>query len=52
MSKTYNEYTIVNIHSLVNEITPVPGASNYYMVSFDVEIFFKNVPLYETIDIC
>ena len=36
---TCNEHTTVNTHSFVNEITYVPGASNYYMVSFDLEFF-------------
>ena len=44
--------TTVNTYSFVNEITSVPGASNYYMVSFDIENLFTNIPLYETIDIC
>ena len=42
---TCNDYTIVNTHSFVNEITSVPCASNYYMVSFDVENLFTNVPI-------
>ena len=49
---TCNEFTTVNTHSFLSEITSVPGASNYYMVSFDVENLFTNVPLYETIDFC
>ena len=54
---TCNEYTTVNTHVLIipNEISSVPCASNYYMVSyFDVENFFKNVPYCRRpcIDIC
>ena len=44
---TCNEYTTVNTYSFINEITSVQSASNYYMVSFDVENLFTNVPLYE-----
>ena len=41
------EELFIITHSFVNEITSVQGASNYYMVSFDVENLFTNVPLYE-----
>ena len=47
---TINEYTIKDLFSFAEEI--VGQDSNLYMVSFDVESLFTNIPLDETINIC
>ena len=49
---TTNDYTIENSYSFVNSISQVNNADKLYMVSFDVENLFTNIPVYETIDIC
>ena len=47
---TINEYTVKDSFSFAGEI--VEQDSNLYMVSFDVESLFTNIPLDETINIC
>ena len=47
---TINEYTVKDSFSFAEEI--VEQNANLYMVSFDVESLFTNIPLDETIDIC
>ena len=47
---TINEYTVKDSFSFAEEI--VEQDSKLYMVSFDVESLFTNIPLDETIDIC
>ena len=49
---TSNEYTVSNSYSFVNNICTKQNADKLYMVSFDVENLFKNIPLRETVDIC
>ena len=51
---TKNEYTVLNSHEFVDEILRMNGSSNsgeFFMASFDVESFFTNILLQETIDI-
>ena len=43
---------IENSYSFVNSISQVNNADRLYMVSFDVQNLFTNIPVYETIDIC
>ena len=47
---TVNEYTIKDSFTFAEEITD--QNAEHYMVSFDVESLFTNIPLDETIDIC
>ena len=47
---TINEYTVKDSFSFAEEI--VEQNADLYMVSFDVESLFRNIPLDETIDIC
>ena len=49
---TTNDYTIENSYSFVNSISQVNIADKLYMVSFDAENLFTNIPFYETIHIC
>ena len=49
---TSNKYTVDNSYSFVRQITSFPNADNYFMASVDVENFFINIPLAETIGIC
>ncbi len=49
---TTNDYSVKNSYSFVDEIASFPNASKYFMVSFDVENLFTNIPLQETIEIC
>ena len=49
---TTNDYTIENSFSFVNSISQVNNADKLYMVSFDIENLFTNIPVYETIEIC
>ncbi|XP_066924802.1 uncharacterized protein [Clytia hemisphaerica] len=47
---TMNEYTVKDSFSFANEI--VEQNADLYMVSFDIQSLFTNIPLDETIDIC
>ena len=47
---TTNEYTIKDSFTFAEEVTGLKA--DHYMVSFDVESLFTNIPLDETIDIC
>ena len=47
---TMNEFTVINSFTFANEIAD--QNSELYMVSFDVESLFTNIPLDETINIC
>lgn len=47
---TINEYTVKDSFSFAEEITE--QNSDLFMVSFDVESLFTNIPLDETINIC
>ena len=46
----YNECTAKDTFSFVSSIKSLK-LSSYYMISFDVESLFTNVPLHETINI-
>ena len=48
---TFNQYTVKNSFSFVEEITNIPNSNSYTMVSFDVQSLFTNIPLVETINI-
>ena len=52
LTTKFNDYTIENSYSFVNSISQLNNADKLYMVSFDVENLFTNIPVYETIDIC
>ena len=47
---TINEYTVKDSFSFSNEIRN--KSTSLYMVSFDIQSLFTNIPLDETIDIC
>ena len=49
---TTNLYTINNSFSFVDYLSKISNVDNLFMVSFDVESLFTNIPLQETIDIC
>ena len=49
---TTNQYTVDNSQSFSSQITDFKNADEFYMVSFDVDSLFTNIPLKETIDIC
>ena len=48
---TINNFTVNNSYSFSKDISTVENADNLFMVSFDVENLFTNVPLHETIGI-
>ena len=49
---TTNDYTITNSYEFVEILKGFNNCDELYMVSYDVEILFTNIPLHETIDIC
>jgi hypothetical protein len=49
---TTNEYTVDNSHKFVTDLSEIPNANDYFMVSLDIKNLFTNVPLEETIEIC
>ena len=49
---TTNEYTIENSYSFSKKICSLNNSNSYYMVSFDIENLFTNIPIRETINIC
>ena len=49
---TTNEFTTDNSYNFVEKNSKCRNTKNLYMVSFDVESLFKNIPLEETINIC
>ena len=48
---TFNQYSVKDSFSFVEEITNIPNSNSYTMVSFDVQSLFTNIPLVETINI-
>ena len=48
---TVNSHTVSNSCSFVKDIAGISDASNYCMVSYDIESLFTNIPLSETIEI-
>ena len=51
-SFTINDYTVENSYSFVSEICNKTNSDDLFMLSFDVESLFTNIPLHETINIC
>ena len=49
---TTNQYTINNSFSFADELSKFSNVDNLFMVYFDVESLFTNIPLQETIEIC
>jgi len=49
---THNQYTVLNSDKFVDELVSVPSADKFFMVSFDIESLFTNIPIDETISIC
>ena len=49
---TTNQYTINNLFSFADELSKFSNVDNLFMVYFDVESLFTNIPLQETIEIC
>ena len=49
---TSNEYCFSNCYSFINNICTKQNDDKLYMVSFDFENLFTNIPLRETVDIC
>ena len=49
---TTNEFTTDNSYNFVEKISNFKNTKNLYMVSYDVESLFTNIPLEETINIC
>ena len=49
---TKNDYTVSNSYEFVNLVRDFSHKDDYFMVSYDVESLFTNIPLQETIDIC
>lgn len=49
---TTNDYTLNNSYEFVETLKGFNNCNDLYMVSYDVESLFTNIPLYETIDIC
>ena len=49
---TMNEYTVSSSHEFVKSLSGIESNENMYMVSYDVESLFTNIPLQETINIC
>ena len=48
---TTNEFTVQNSYSFVEELLEFKNTNNLYMMSFDIENLFTNIPLDETISI-
>ena len=49
---TINNYTVKNSYSFVSEICNKTNSDDLFVVSFDVESLFNNIPIHETINIC
>ena len=49
---TTNDYTISNSFEFAKEITSFKDSDKFFMVSFDIESLYTNIPLKETIEIC
>ena len=49
---TTNDHTVTNSYEFVEILKNYNNCEDMYMVSYDVESLFTNIPLYETIDIC
>ena len=46
-----NEHVLIDTYDFVNNINHLDASTNRYIVSFDVESLFTNVPTLETIDL-
>ena len=49
---TVNDYTVKNSFQFVDDIRKLEAKEDMYMVTFDIESLFTNIPVKETIDIC
>ena len=49
---TVNAYTVKNSYQFADDVRQLEAKDGMFMVTFDVESLFTNVPVKETIDIC